>query len=374
MTDPARPLGVGIIGCGKISRIYLENLRAFEATEVRAVADLDLERARATATEHGVAVGCSVEDLLADPAVEVVVNLTVPQAHHLVSRAALQAGKHLYSEKPLALDRSESRELLDLAEAAGLRIGCAPDTFLGGGIQTCLEAIDGGLIGRPVAAGGFMMSHGPESWHPSPAFFFRKGGGPLFDMGPYYLTALIALMGPIARVTASAAITFPERTVGSRPLAGTTIPVDTPTHVAGVLEFASGAIGTLTTSFDVWGARLPFLEIYGTHGSLSVPDPNTFGGSVALLEAGSKEWRDLPVTRPHASNSRGVGLADMAQALRAGTAHRASGDLGHHVVDVMQGLLDSAERRVHVEATSLCGRPAAMPLEGQRLRSAPSGA
>lgn len=371
MREDLRPVEIGIVGCGKISGIYLENCRAFDLTNVRAVADLDLARARATADEYGIAAAPSVEDLLADPAIDVILNLTIPRAHVQVSRAALEAGKHVYSEKPLALDADEGKALLELADRAGLRVGCAPDTFLGGGIQTCLDAITSGLIGRPIAAAGFMTSHGHESWHPSPAFFYAKGGGPLFDMGPYYLTALIALMGPVERVSASAAITFPERTVTSQPLAGQKIRVETPTHVAGLLEFRSGAIGTLTTSFDVWGAQLPFLEIYGTEGTLSVPDPNTFGGPVRVLEAGQKDWRDLPVTRPYTRNSRGLGLADMAHALRTGRSQRASGALAFHVLEVMEGLLTSARERVHRELSGGCEAPAPMPKEEEPTGTTP---
>lgn len=357
MSDALRLVQIGVIGCGKISGIYLQKLATFETTHVRTVADLDYGRACDVAAEHGVDAAASAQELLDDPEVEVVLNLTIPQAHFEVSRAAPRAGKHVYSEKPLALDSSEGEELLALAREKGLRIGCAPDTFLGAGLQTCAEAVASGAIGRPVAAAGFMMSHGVESWHPSPDFFYKRGAGPLFDMGPYYLTAMVALMGPIARVTASAATAFPERTITSKPLAGRTIRVETPTHIAGVLEFASGAVGTLATSFDVWGHTMPPIEIYGTEGTLSVPDPNTFGGTVRLLQAGSKEWRELPVTRPYAANSRGLGLTDMARAIRTGGPHRASGELAHHVLEVMQSLLAAAEGRRYVDIESRCTVP-----------------
>jgi predicted dehydrogenase len=242
-----------------------------------------------------------------------------------------------------------------------VRVGCAPDTFLGGGIQTCRKLIDDGWIGAPVAAVAFMMSHGWESWHPDPEFYYELGGGPMLDMGPYYLTALVSLLGPIVRVTGSARISFPERTIGSGPKQGQKIAVETPTHVAGVLDFGGGAVATIITSFDVWAANLPRIEIYGSAGSLSVPDPNTFGGPVRIRLAGEGEWRDVPLTHGFTENSRGLGVADMAHAIRAGRPHCASGELAYHVLDVMAAFEEASAAGRHVPITSGPPRVAALP-------------
>ncbi|MDI6828220.1 MAG: Gfo/Idh/MocA family oxidoreductase, partial [Armatimonadota bacterium] len=302
---------VGIVGCGNICGIYFQNAKMLEAIEVRACADIIPERAKAKADEFGCK-AMSVEELLADPEIEIVLNLTIPNAHASIAIAALEAGKSVYNEKPLAITREDGRKMLDLAKSKGLLVGCAPDTFMGGGIQTCRKLIDDGWIGQPVATTAFMVCHGHEGWHPDPEFYYKAGGGPMFDMGPYYLTALVNLIGPVRRVTGSARITFPERIIGSEPKRGTVIKVDVPTHVAGVMDFANGAVGTIITSFDVWAANLPRIEIYGTEGSLSVPDPNTFGGPVRIRRAGDKEWADVPLSHGYAENSRGLGVADMA--------------------------------------------------------------
>ena len=301
-------------------------------------------------------------ELLADPEIEIVINLTIPKAHAEVALAALQAGKSVHNEKPLAIERAQAHQLLALAREEGLRVGCAPDTFLGGGIQTCRKLIDDGWIGEPIAATAFMTCHGHESWHPDPEFYYKVGGGPMFDMGPYYLTALVNLIGPVRRVTGSARITFPERLVTSQPKHGTRIEVDVPTHVAGVLDFANGAVGTIITSFDIWSAHLPRIEIYGTEGSLSVPDPNGFGGPVLVKRAGASEWSDVPLTHGYAVNSRGIGVADMAYALRSGRPHRANGELAYHVLDIMHAFHDASREGKHIELASTCDRPAPLPM------------
>jgi predicted dehydrogenase len=350
---------IGVVGCGDISGIYLKNCRAFEALEVVACADLDPARAQAKAAEFGLR-ALSVEQLLADSEIDTVLNLTVPRAHAQVNLAAIAAGKHVYTEKPLATLREDGARTIAESQAAGLRVGCAPDTVLGAGLQTCRRLIDDGAIGTPVAAVAFMPGHGPESYHPDPHFFYKPGAGPLFDMGPYYLTALISLLGPIERVSASARISFPERLITSQPHAGSKITVETPTHVVGLLEFASGAIGTLLTSFDIWAANLPRIEIYGSEGSLSVPDPNTFGGRVQLWQPVT-QWQDAPLTHPHPENRRGLGLADMAEAIQAGRPHRASGELGFHVLDTMHSLLDAARDGRRLDLASRVERPEPMP-------------
>ncbi len=355
-------VSVGIIGCGNISGAYIKGCRQFDILEIVAVADIDEQRARDTAAENDIPQAGSVTALLADPQIDIVLNLTIPAAHAQVSLQALNAGKHLYSEKPLALTSTDGREILAAADAGGLRVGCAPDTFLGGGLQTCRKLIDDGQIGEPVAATAFMMSGGPESWHPNPGFFYEAGGGPLFDMAPYYLTALIHLLGPIRRVTSAARISFPERVATSEARYGQRIPVQTPTHVAGLLDFAAGPVGTLITSFDIkGGSDLPRIEIYGSEGTLSVPDPNTFTGPVRLKRAGEEAWREIPLTHSDALG-RGTGVADMAYGLRSGRPHRAGGDLAYHVLEIMEALLAASDEGRHVLIASSCERPAALPL------------
>jgi predicted dehydrogenase len=345
---------LGVIGCGKISGIYLENCLKFDNLEVRACADLDLKRAKSRAAEYSIPKAYSVEELLHDPEIELVLNLTVPMAHAAVGMAALEAGKAVYNEKPLAVNLAEAQELLLLAQAKGLGVGCAPDTFLGGGLQTCLQLIEEGAIGRPVAATAFMLNHGHESWHPDPDFYFQPGGGPMFDMGPYYLTALVNLLGPVRRVTGSAQISFRERLITSQPKAGTKIKVNTPTHITGVLDFESGVSGTIITSFDVWGHHLPRLEIYGTEGSLSLPDPNTFGGPVLLQKGQDKNWVEIPVTRPYTKDSRGLGVAEMARAMRSSEAHRPNADIGFHVLEIMEAIQTASLKGQHIELKSSC--------------------
>jgi len=352
---------VGVVGCGNISGIYFKNGKWLDSIEIVACADLVPERARAKAAEFGIPRSCTVEELLADPEIEIVINLTIPIAHAEVALAALEAGKCVYNEKPLAITRADGRKMLDLAKSKGLLVGGAPDTFMGGGLQTCRKLIADGAIGEPVAVSAFMLCHGHESWHPDPEFYYKVGGGPMFDMGPYYVTALVSLIGPIRRVTGSARITFPQRTITSQPKNGTKINVDVPTHVAGVMDFANGAVGTLVTSFDVWSHRMPNIEIYGTEGSLGVPDPNSFGGPVLLRKPGDKDWNDIPLTHIYAENSRGLGVADMAYALRSGRPARASGELAYHVLDVMHAFHDASRDGRHVELTSGY-RPAPLPV------------
>jgi predicted dehydrogenase len=353
----------GIIGCGNISGIYLKNCtQVFKALDIVAVADLDTARAEAKAAEYGIPRACTVKELLADPEIEIVVNLTIPVAHAEVNMAALEAGKNVHVEKPLAITREDGIKILTLAKSRGLLVGCAPDTFMGGGIQTCRKLIDDGWIGRPVAATAFMTCHGHESWHPDPEFYYKVGGGPMFDMGPYYLTALVNLIGPVVRVTGSAKATFPERTITSTPKYGTKVAVDTPTHIAGVMDFENGAVGTIITSFDVWHANLPRIEIYGTEGSMSVPDPNCFGGPVLVKRHNAGEWSEIPLTHGYAENSRGLGVCDMAYALRSGRPNRAGGKLAMHVLDIMHGFHDASKDGKHYNIAHKCDRPAALPL------------
>lgn len=353
---------IGIIGCGNISGIYFQSGKRFQNIEIVACADMVLDRAKAKAEEYGVPKALTVEQLLADPDVEIVINLTIPKAHSEVALAVLESGKHVYGEKPFTVNREQGLKVLDLARQKGLRTGCAPDTFFGGSHQTCRKLIDDGVIGEPIAATGFMMGHGHKSWHPDPGFYYaREGGGPLLDMGPYYVTALVNMIGGVRRVTGSARATFPQRTITSQPKKGEVITVETPTHISGTLDFENGAIATLVTSFDVWAHQHSNIEVYGTEGSMLVPDPNGFGGVVKVKRMGETEWREVPLTHGFAENSRGVGVADMALAIQENRPTRASGELAYHVLDVMLGILDASESGKHLELTSGVERPAALP-------------
>jgi predicted dehydrogenase len=352
-----KPVAVGVIGCGAISEIYLPNCIAMPAMQVAACADLNRERARARAEQFGVPHALEVQELLEDEDIEVVLNLTVPLAHADITRRALLAGKHVYSEKPLAVNREHGRGLLEEAASRGQLVGCAPDTFLGPAWQACRRAIDEGVIGEPVAASAFMMTHGQESWHPDPDFFYAPGGGPLFDMGPYYLTALVSLLGPIRRVTGSARVTFPERTITSRPRRGETIAVTTPTHIAGVMDFANGAVATLVTSFDVWNHVHPPIEIHGTEGTLLAADPNHFAGLTQVRRMDEGQWHDIYPDTGAGKDLRGIGLAGLVAQVRGTDRLRASGELAYHVLDVMQAFLDASETGRHVDIASTTARP-----------------
>jgi predicted dehydrogenase len=349
---------IGVIGCGNISGAYLDAQKKLDNLAVVACADLDMDRAKAAATKYGIE-ACSVEALLARGDVDIVVNLTIPRAHASVDLAAITAGKHVYSEKPLALDRAEGRRILDAAAQRNLRVGCAPDTFLGAGVQSCVKGVADGLIGDIVGASAFVAGHGHESWHPDPEFYYKPGGGPLFDMGPYYLTALVALIGRARRVTASTKASFAHRTITSEAKRGQKVDVEVATHCAGIIDFDNGATATLLASFDVWHPRLPCIELYGTLGTIAVPDPNGFKGPAMVRLAQDKEHR--AVEQAHAVNSRGLGVADMAAAIRSGRTHRASGELAYHVLDIMCAFDESSRTGRHIEITSPCERPRAIP-------------
>jgi len=349
---------IAIVGCGNISGTYFKNCPAF-GLDIAACTDMDMSRAEAKAEEFDVTAK-PLNEVFSDPSIELIVNLTPPIAHAELSRAALNAGKHVYSEKPLATNRTDGAQLLELAQHKGLRIGCAPDTFLGGGLQTCRKLLDDGEIGEPVAAVAFMAGRGMEMWHPNPDFFYQPGAGPMFDIGPYYLTALVSMLGPVRRLTGSTRISFAERLITSQPLAGTKIKVNTPTHVTGILDFVGGAVATVITSFDVWASNLPRIEIYGSEGSLSMPDPNTFDGPVRVKSAQDEEWRDVQLTHGHTEESRGLGVSDMAAAIRESRPHRANAEMAYHVLDLMQSFEEASTSGNHIEIQSRCERPAAL--------------
>jgi predicted dehydrogenase len=356
--DSAQPVRVGLIGCGTISDIYLTNgTKRYAGYDIVAVADLMRDRAEAKAAQYGIPRVLTPDELIADPRIEVVLNLTIPEAHCELNRAALEAGKAVYCEKPLAIDPDDARSLVELAEAKGLPLGGAPDTFLGAGIQTCRRLLDEGAIGEPVGAAACFASHGNEHWHPNPDFSYRHGGGPQFNLGPYYLTALTALLGPVRRLAGNARISFTTRTISSQPRAGETIPVETPTFLNAVLEFVAGPVASFTATYDVWATERPKIEIYGSEGTLSVPDPNTFGGPVRLYRHATKAWEEVPLDGGFADNSRGLGLADFANALRSGGTPRANGRLMGHVVELMQAMETSPERGEFISLASTMERP-----------------
>ncbi|UWR86696.1 Gfo/Idh/MocA family oxidoreductase (plasmid) [Phaeobacter inhibens] len=365
-------LGIGIIGCGNISLTYLKMIPLFSGMKLRAVADINPEAAQARAAEHGLRAE-TVEGLLAAEDVAVVVNLTIPEAHYPLTRRILEAGKHAYSEKPLALTLDQAIALRDLAGQRGLRVGSAPDTFLGGAHQLARAMIDEGRVGQVIGGTCHVMSRGMEHWHPNPDFFFQPGGGPVLDLGPYYIANLIQLLGPVRSVAAMTAASFPTRTIGNGPRHGEEIPVDTPTNIHALLEFDTGAIITLGASWDVWTSSHPNMELYGTKGTLQLPDPNYFGGVVRMSEEDGDltplapddhPFGQLNETRPDGrrqANYRAAGLADMVAAISQNRPHRCGIELAAHTVDVMMAILKAGETRAWVAATTSCPRPAPLP-------------
>jgi predicted dehydrogenase len=358
-------VGIGIVGCGNISEAYLKAASHFPLLDIRGVSDIRREAAAARASQFGLRAR-SVDELVRDPSVEIIVNLTIPAAHVNVGLQALEAGKHVYSEKPLGTTTFEARRLLDAAKRFDLRVGCAPDTFLGGSHQTCRKLVDQGAIGRPVAGSAFFMCPGHERWHPNPAFYYAQGGGPMLDMGPYYITALVNLIGPVARVSGVATRAMSERVITSEPLRGTRIDVQVATHIAGTLQFESGAVVSIAMSFDVPKHRHGPIELYGTEATLTVPDPNRFGGKIEIARAG-QDWSERPTEHAYADgNYRILGVADLARAIRSGRPHRASGELAQHVLEVMEAFQASSDRGEHVTIQTRPERPAMLPT-GLRL-------
>jgi predicted dehydrogenase len=351
------PHRVGIVGLGVISRAYLKTLAARPEVRVAAVADLDHSRAAAVAVEMPGVEAVSVERLLGGGDVDTVLNLTIPAAHAEIALGAIAGGKHVYAEKPLAVTFADGRSIVDAAAAAGVRMGCAPDTVLGTGIQTARAAIDDGLIGRPLAASAVMVTPGHERWHPHPDFYYVAGGGPLLDMGPYYITALVHLLGPVRSVTGAGSRLRGERVIGSGPRAGERVPVEVDSHVSGVLEHASGALTTITTSFDSVQTTAAPIEVHGEAGTLAVPDPNQFDGETRLFALGGTEWSALETSAGYAGAGRGIGLVDLVT-----SEGRASGDLALHVLEVMTALLDSAAAGRRIDLTTTVTRPSPVPL------------
>lgn len=382
-------LRIGVIGIGDISNVYLNNLKKYShIVEVVACASRGIEKAQRKAAEHGIPKAyASGMEVIADPDVDCILNLTTPQAHFEYNLAALQAGKHVYTEKPLAMTYEQGKQLVSLAKEKNLLIGCAPDTFLGGRLQNIREMIDSGKLGNVTGGGAYFVGHGHEFHHPSPAFFYQPGAGPLYDMGPYYMTALLSLLGPVKRVCAMTTKAGETRTVPSGPCKGTVLPVNVDTHINAILEFVCGAVVTLTCSFDVWDSELPRLELYGTKGTILIDEkdpisgPNLFGGDTLFRAPEQYRWADparspenvntpwttLPNEHPfnsisHAENPRGIGMVDMACALKNHRAPRASGEMALHSLEVMECIMKSSKEHVFCEPETTFERPAPLPL------------
>ena len=370
---------IGLIGCGRISDIYLKNCDHFNGIEIVACASLDIEESRAKAAQYGIPKACVPDDIFADPEIDAVLNLTIPDAHYDISRQALEAGKHVYSEKPFVTDLDDGRRLLALGREKGLSVGNAPDTFLGGRWQTVRKLLDAGVIGAPTGVAAFVPTHGVERHHPNPDFYYAKGGGPLLDLGPYYLTAMVFCLGPIRRVAGMARKTFPTRMIENGPRHGEMIPVEVDTHCLSLMEFESGVVGQMMVSFDVWESETPRLEIYGEEGTICIPDPdpgdgaNIFQGPVWYRTRETSRWTMRPRPKAPAEwsvaenthdynwDARGVGLLDLADAVREGRPPRASGEMAFHVFEAMEGMLASPGLGRFVDLTSRCDRPEPLP-------------
>lgn len=384
MSDGSKSFRVGLIGTGRISNIYLENCGKFDGLKIVACGSLNMDESRAKAEQFGVPTVAEPEQILADPDIDAILNLTIPSAHAAVSLAALDAGKHVYSEKPFVTDLSDGHRILDLARSKGLCVGNAPDTFFGGRWQTVRKLLDQNVIGAPTGIAAFVPTHGVERHHPNPDFYYAKGGGPLLDLGPYYLAAMVFCLGPIARVAGMARKTFPERMIENGPRHGQMMPVEVDTHCLSLIEFESGVLGQMMVSFDIWESETPRLEIYGTDGTICIPDPdpgdgaNIFQGEVWLRTRATSRWTMRPrPTAPetwevaentHGLNfdARGAGLADLVAAAKDNREPRASGALGLHLCEVMQGMLDSPGLGRFVDIQSTCARPAMLPETTER--------
>ena len=374
-----KPMKIGVIGCGRISDIYFQTLAKYEAVKVVACASLDLKESQAKAKKFYIPKACSVEEILEDPEIDAILNLTIPAAHAEISMRALEHGKHVYSEKPFVTDLAEGSAILELAQSKGLLVGNAPDTFFGGRWQTVRKLIDRGAIGTPTSFFAYVGTHGTERHHPNPDFYYQKGGGPMLDLGPYYLTALVFFLGSIKRVAGMSNRGFKKRQIENGPRNGTWMDVEVDTHVQGMVEFESGVIGTITMSFDVWDSETPRLEIHGTEGSICIPDPdpvhgaNIFQGEVWLRTRetsrwthqprpqGRADWAVVPVTHGLNEDSRGIGLVDLAYAVSEKRAARASGEIAHHVLEAMLGIMNSRETGTFVTMQSHAERPEMLP-------------
>lgn len=356
---------LGIVGCGTISDVYFEAPNEYDVLEIKACADLETARAEAKADQYGVPNVVTTEALLTDPEIDVAVILTPPSTHGDLLIRALENGTHAYTEKPLATSMAQGREIVQTARENGLLVGSAPDTVLGSGVQTCRDVLEAGRIGEPVGAVASWATSGHEHWHPNPDLYYHEGGGPLFDMGPYYLTALLALLGPASAVAGTTTTASAERTITSEPRQGETIDVAVPTHETGTITFENGVTGTLLMSFDVWESTATGFEIYGTEGTLRLTNPNRFDGAPQIHrpKMDDGEWREVSVTRNQSRQQRGLGLLDLAYALHTDWYHRTSGELALHVLEIMSGIRDSGAANEYIELSSAPERPPAVPDE-----------
>ena len=382
-----KKFNIGVLGIGDISDVYFKNLKKYEIANLVACAGRDIHKARKKANQHNIPKAyATARELIDDPEIDIILNLTVPAVHAELTIQALHGGKHVYTEKPLAATLEDGKKIMALAKEKGLYVGCAPDTFLGGRLQTCRKIIDEGLIGEVIAASAFVVSHGHEWHHPNPDFFYKPGGGPLLDIGPYYMTALLSLLGPVRSCCGMARRTFDKRTIETEPRRGEIIDVEVDTHITGNLEFVNGAIATIITSFDIWDSELPRIEIYGTEGTICINDmdpldgPNLFGGPVLLRTKENTRWKGLPRQKPyseweevpnkhqfnevsHENNSRGIGLIDMLYAMRDQREERASGKMAYHSLEAMEGLLHSAKEECFYYLKSTFNRPDPLPMD-----------
>jgi predicted dehydrogenase len=381
MTRTGR-VGVGFIGAGMISEQYLTNLTTFPDVEVVRIGDIDTERAAASAAKWGIPASGTGDEVLTDPDVEIVVNLTLPATHVEVSTAALRAGKHVWSEKPIGVDRESAAGLVALADELGLRLGIAPDTVLGTGWQTAKRAIEAGAIGTPLTAVTSFQWQGPDVFHPNASFLYAKGAGPLFDMGPYYFTALVHLLGPVASVVATGSRSRETRQLVVGPNAGQEFPVEVPTHLSVLTSFEQGGSAQSLLSFDTPLFRHGVFEVNGTEGTIVLPDPNTFGGGHPIRIARplgtdvsfpiEQAWETLSDEEP--TVGRGLGVLDMARAIRGGGAHVATGEVGYHVLDTMVAVEESVARRAFVEVASTVAPIASLPEDFDPLAATLEGA
>ncbi|MGY3571566.1 Gfo/Idh/MocA family protein [Vibrio paucivorans] len=376
-----KPLRVGLIGCGVISDIYLKTSQKFDVLDIVACASLNIEESRAKAQQYNIAKVCTPEEIINDESIDAVLNLTIPAVHGEISLAAVKAGKHVYSEKPFVTDLEQGKEILALAKQNNVLVGNAPDTFLGSRVQTCQRLIQEGLIGQPIGVNAFVGTHGVERHHPNPDFYYKPGGGPLFDLGPYYLTAMIALLGPVKRCAGMAKRSFNQRLIESKPRTGEYIDVEVDTHINSLLEFENGVTGMMMTSFDVWDSQLPRLEIYGTEGTLCINDPdptdgtNIFGGEVLYKTKETARWNYRPRVQGleawsvaddqhrFSEDSRGLGLVDLAYAAIKGRAPRASGEMALHVCDIMESIVRSNQSGQFEHISTDCSTPTLLPTD-----------
>lgn len=358
-----KQINIGIVGCGNISSVYIENLQnMFPNTNVLAVSDIDPKKAKEYAEKFNLKKALSYEDMLKDQELDLIINLTTPQSHYSLTKRALLAGKNAYLEKPLALTYLEAQELVDIASEQHLLLGCAPDTFMGAGYQTARKVIDDGLIGDVLSGSTFDVCHGHENWHPSPAFFYQKGGGPIYDRGPYNLTHLVMLLGSVKTVAGMTSKGFEQRTITSKPLFGQKIDVEIPTHVSGLMQFEQGAQVIITMSFDVYGSALPHTELHGTLGSLILPDNNSFTGDILYKPYFSDHFEKIPHTHIYDKNCRGIGVCDMANAIIQGKTPRTDAKMACHIVEIMEKMHISWNKQKYMNLISRCDRPEPLPL------------